>query len=137
MKLNREEFILGAMFMLAFSPVTQLWAIILSPVTAILWALSGAGYPKLLRRFVVPFIACMMVYIYQHSWHIWIALPIAFGILSLGYGTPSTQPYDPGSKLGQWVYWKLSGQREGLASLITRTIIFSSLAITFILAINL
>lgn len=103
-KLNLEELLIGGLFGLLMVVFIGLWALVLSPICALFWALSGAGYSKLFRRLGCPLLACLAIYLVHHQLLIWISLPLSFGVLSIGYGIPSTQPPDTGSSLGRfWV----------------------------------
>jgi hypothetical protein len=121
--LNSEEITIGCIFGLCFFPVIGLLAMPLAAITGVLWALSGAGYPKILRRLGVPLAASLCVFLIRHHWQIFIAVPCAFGILSIGYGIPDST--DEGSSLGR--FWTKLG-----VPVMTRVTIYVALAAVFI-----
>lgn len=132
MKLNKEELIIGFIFGIAFSPIIHWWSLVIAPFTSIFWAISGSEWKynfKLWRRLGVPLIACTVVYLVTKNWHIWVSLPFAFAILSMGYGIPDST--DEGSTLGKFWY-RISPQ---YANILTRGTIYLLLTITFCLGI--
>ena len=102
---------------------------------AFLWALGGAeNSKKAWRRLGVPLVA-LDVFILAH---VPIKFPLvlastgaAFGVLTIGYGIPSTQPPDAGSWLGRFFY-KLAGSREVPAALLTRGTLALLLALAYL-----
>ncbi len=130
MKLNKEELVIGAIFGSCFAPIIGAWAFLLASATSPLWALSGYGYSKTLRRLLCPALACFAVSYVTASATVWIALPLAFGLLSLGYGIPDST--DEGSTLGR--FWLNLTGNETIANVLTRGIIYVGLFLTFWLA---
>ena len=128
MVLNKEEMVWGASFGIAFFGVVGWLAIPQAILCAYLWALSGAGESKLFRRFGCPLIVSLTAYIVSKDVWVWVSLPIAFGILSLGYGIPSQMPYDEGSTLGK--FWNRISQKH--ANLLTRSTIVVLLILAYI-----
>ncbi len=107
-----------------FLAVHNLWITLLSGlICGILWALSGAGYSKLFRRLGCPFVLLLGHVLFYKSFIPFVSLLPIFGVLSLGYGIPSTQPPDEGSTLGRFFY-KLTKKDEFLANILTRLTIF-------------
>ena len=132
MKLNKEELTIGFIFGISFWPILGLFSVLLALATSYLWALSGAeGHDKIWRRVGVPFLACLAVFIVRHSWHIWVSLPLAYAVLSLGYGIP-----DSGDK-GSWLGQKWFNINPEYAWLFTRLTIYILLAISFLIGIFL
>lgn len=137
-KLNCEELIIGFIFALAFTPVIGWWSLALAPITSFLWALTGSESKwnsKLWRRLLVPFLACLAVYLVKGNWQIWVSLPFAFGILSMGYGIPTIAPgradHDEGSWLGKFWY----RIKPEWANWLTRGTIYSLLFTSFLIGI--
>jgi len=129
LKLNKEELTIASILTAIATPFPpMLWAV---PVCAFLWALTGSESKynyKLWRRLGVPLIWASTLW----TWQAFLCVPIAFAFLSLGYGLPSTQPPDEGSSLGK-VMWKLSGENELLANLLTRGFIYFGILTPFLL----
>lgn len=48
-----------------------------------------------------------------------------FGLLTVGLGLPSRQPYDPGSTLGR-IAWKLAKMNDWLANIYTHTFLYGA-----------
>lgn len=109
-----------------------LWALPMAVVTSLLWAVGGAeGGKKVVRRLGVPLTITSVCALFAHSWVPFISVPLAFGVLSIGYGIPSTQPPDEGSWLGQYCF-ELANKNECLAEIYCRTIIYAFLIIAFL-----
>jgi hypothetical protein len=124
-KLNTEEIIIGFIFGLTFVGVIGWWAVLMAFVTSLFWALTGAGYSKLFRRVGVPLVACLAVALVKQYYLVFISLPLAFAVLSIGYGIPS--PNDAGSPLGQFFY----ALNPDNANILTRGTIYLLLALAF------
>lgn len=123
-ELNRNELIWGLVYSSLFVLKIGWVALCLVPICAYLWAISGAGAPKLWRRLGVPAITSIASAIVLQSTMPLYSIPLVFGVLSLGYGTPDVNdPY--GSWLGHLAY-KVSYQH---AELITRSIIIALLIV--------
>lgn len=132
MKLNKSELISGAIVGACSAPIVGLWWLALSPICAVLWAMGGAEKSsKLYRRLGVPAVLSISVALVNHSWLALTSIPLAFAVLSLGYGIPTTQPVDEGSWLGR-ICFDLAKKNEKLAELYCRTIIYTLLALAFI-----
>lgn len=130
-KLNAEEILYGAVFGGSMVYWTLGYAFLVAPVCGVLWALSGRDEStKLWRRLGCPAVQAAALYLVTKS--IWVigAIPIGYGILSLGYGVPSTQPPDSGSALGRFFYEKTKGN-ELLANLGVRGFIMGLLFLDF------
>ena len=128
MKLNLEEMMWGACFGLFFYPWVGLSSILLALICSVLWALSGAGYPKILRRGLVPLLASTLVLLKTGNQLVMLSVPLAFCVLSMGYGIPSQMPYDEGSALGRFWY-RIVGERW--ANLTTRLTIILFLLLSY------
>lgn len=131
MKLNKEELLIGFLVGIIFWFKVSWWALPLALLTSFLWAYTGWGASKLYRRLGVPLLCGGIVALVYHSLIPLISVPLAFGVLSIGYGIPTTQPPDEGSLLGQ-VCFELSNKNERLAEIYCRTTIYTLLAIAFI-----
>ena len=146
MELNREELAIGAVFGASFTWFIHPGQFATVPLCALLWALSGAGAPKVLRRLMAPLLIAAIAANRLESWIPLLAVLPAFGVLSLGYGIPTIiktaasgggitsvlQTVDEGSRLGRFVYNYLAGQDEVKANIITRFIYFLLLGIAFV-----
>ena len=129
MRLNVEEIVWGCTFGLFFYPWIGLKCLILAPMCGVLWALSGAGYPKILRRGLVPGLACIAVLGSTGNLMILLSWPLAFCVLSMGYGIPDAiPPYDKGSAIGR--FWCMFIGR-GLANIFTRGTIILLLLLSY------
>ena len=124
-QLNAEEYLIGSFFSLVFIPVIGMWAVLLAPLQGLLWSLSGAGYSKLFRRLLVPAIPIVVIVIQTGYLGIIFSLPLAFGVLSLGYGIQDST--DKGSWLGRFWYEKYPEH----ANFLTRFTIYFLLAVSY------
>lgn len=130
-KLNKSELIVGAIFGLCFYPFVHWVALTTAPLTAVLWALSGAGHSKLYRRLGVPLAASTALFVVKGSPSVFVSVPIAFAVLCLGYGIPDQT--DEGSWLGrEWLHITLD---PFWANIWTRATIYALLACAFIPAV--
>ncbi len=128
---NREELLIGFIVGICFMPIIGLVAMPMALATAVLWNLGGAdGFSKAYRRIGVPVVCCVVVAIVKQSYIPLLSIVPAWGVLSIGYGIPSTQPKDEGSWLGRLAY-KLSEGNESLADLYCRGLIYILLALSF------
>jgi hypothetical protein len=129
MKLNVDEIITGASFGLCLFLILKFWVLLIAPLCAILWAMSGNGYSKLYRRLgcatVVLFPVTLLTGVYQCLYGI---LPI-FAVMSLGYGIPATQPPDEGSFLGK-IFYSIT-KNDLNATILTRLFIVFLLTLSF------
>lgn len=129
--LNKYELINGAVFAACLSVLIGWWALPLIPLFAFLWAWTGAGHGAFWRKILMPFIVCLVVFLFHNHWSkywIWLSFPLSAIVLSLGYGIPSTQPPDPGSPLGRFWHKRVPEYSEFL----TRATIWILLALSFI-----
>lgn len=131
MKLNKEELLIGFIVGICSWVVISFWAIPVALVTSFFWAYTGAGASKLYRRLGVPALISTACAITTHSWIPLISILPAFGVLSIGYGIPTTQPFDEGSWLGRICFGWAKGS-EKLADIYCRGIIYILLALAFI-----
>ena len=103
-------------------------------VGSLLWAVGGAPhFGKAWRRVGCPALVGLSFIIKTGSW---LGVPAAlatFGVLTLGYGLPSTQPPDEGSMLGR-IAWKLAKGNENLATLYARGTIYAAAWLCFFVA---
>ena len=131
MKLNKEELLIGAIVG-GLSALKVGWiALAIAPVTSFFWAYTGAGASKLYRRLGVPLVIASACAVVTHSWVPFISVPLAFAVLSIGYGIPSTQPPDAGSWLGR-IAFKLAKSNEKKADLYCRGLIYALLTLAFL-----
>lgn len=122
--LNENEIWWGFIYASAFVLKMGLMAIPLIPICAYLWAISGAGASKLYRRLGVPTTTSVLSAVLLQSYQPLYSIPLAFAVLSIGYGIPDVNdPY--GSWLGYQAY-KISYKH---AELITRSIIVGLLIV--------
>jgi hypothetical protein len=140
-ELNINELITGAAVGALFAFLVGWWALLLVPVTGLLWALGGR-YGHAWRVFGVPVLPVLLCIILKH--HIWALLSYLLSaiILSIGYGIPDKPMVpdgDKGSPLGRFwvkVFSKKYGAFEdtlySVANLCTRATIFILLALAFI-----
>ena len=99
--LNLNELLIGSIVGGLSAILVGWWALLVSPITAFLWALSGMnGKDKIWRRLGVPLVVSLSVSIVRHSLIPIVSIPLAFGVLSIGYGIPDET--DSGSFLGQF-----------------------------------
>lgn len=129
MKLNKEELLIGFILGITFWFKIGWLAVPLACLTSFLWAYSGAGANKLFRRLGVPLACAGSVAVVHHALLPLISIPLAFGVLSLGYGIPDST--DKGSWLGQLclVY---AGGDEKKANLYCRGVLYTLLALAFL-----
>ena len=99
--MNKEEFSIGAVLGLGFFGLIGWWALLLAPITGLLYERGGSGWlgTKAWRRWGVP----SVVVIATMKYHI-VALILCFVgsviILSIGYGQRGSS--DSGSPFGNW-----------------------------------
>lgn len=138
--LNMEELILGAAFALMWASQMGLGqTIFFGTVASIFWAKSGRGDSKLWRRLGVPVVIVSGILMSsQHTLQSALPLlawiPICFGILSLGYGIPSTQPPDSGSWLGR-ITFRIARGNETLATILAHGVIFADAYLSYALLV--
>ncbi|MCG3177015.1 MAG: hypothetical protein MOGMAGMI_01979 [Candidatus Omnitrophica bacterium] len=123
LKLNYEEMALGAAFGAALGFfVGPILAVIAALACAFLWAFGGSGAGRAWRFVGVPLVALAAIALARvpvELLHALASTGAALGVLTIGYGIPSTQPPDAGSFLGRFFY-KLAGQNGLTANLLTR-----------------
>lgn len=129
MRLNKEELIIGAVYPLLLTPISTL-AMLACPISAFLWAYSGAGASKLWRRLAIPTFLSILIFFHRHNGQVFYAVPIAFAFLSIGYGIPSKN--DSGSTLGKFFY-KLFNGNTVLSNIFVRGIIYIGSLLPFYL----
>lgn len=123
--LNKAELIVGAVYGLALSLLIGPAALLLAPVTAVLWATGGAGYGKAWRRIGVP----LTTAVFLHTPAYLAAYAVVFGLLTIGYGIPDVN--DPvGSTLGRFFH-KLFKGRAPYVDWATRGTIYAGMAAAF------
>ena len=134
MKLNREEIFWGMTVGTLATWQIWPWSVMVGAICAVLWALSGAGYPKVLRRLGVPTVIAVASYIAFRDLWVLPTIPLVFGVLSIGYGIPTlgTNAPDEGSWLGRFYMTLFAGEgnEEGKANIATRLTIAVLLAIS-------
>lgn len=133
MKLNKEELTIGAVFGLSFCLKVGFWGLLIAPLTALLWALGGAyGSNKAFRRVGCAVLPSVAVAVLKASWWPLLAIPLAFGAFTIGYGMPDKS--DAGSALGRfWMNLLHPIDPQGKwANIATRATVYVLLAIAFI-----
>lgn len=121
MNLNKEEIVRGCAITI-FPCLFLLGWVISWPISiacGFLYAMGGAenswkGY----RRIIIPLLIGIGCYWLTHVKLVALSSLLMFGTLSIGYGIPSTQPYDEGSWLGK-IFYKLFDGEETLAKWAT------------------
>lgn len=139
MKLNKEEFCIGVLFIASWVFAIG-WFTILAPLSGLLWAMSGAGYRKFFRRILCPIMLCLSLALsLQNIWALTGLLAIPYQYL-FGYGIPSGYSDDKGSWLGQ-LWQKILGydnedlkdtRKEVKLNLFTKGTFLTGLALCFI-----
>ena len=128
--LNLNELLIGSIVGGLSAILVGWWALLVSPITAFLWALSGMnGKDKIWRRLGVPLVVSLSVSIVRHSLIPIVSIPLAFGVLSIGYGIPDET--DSGSFLGQFFTDVLKLDKKQ-ANIAVRSTIYILLALSFI-----
>lgn len=103
--LNTNELIRGAILGMLLTPATKWAALIVIPAASYLYALSGCkGRDKIWRRIWMPGICGLACAINLAHWPAILGAIPGYGLMTLGYGLPSTQPPDEGSWIGQKIY---------------------------------
>lgn len=126
--MNLSEVLIGAVFGSAwfyFLGWNVLW---IAPVCAALWSLGGT-YHKAFRRVGCAIVGGLIVGVTlgpQWPWGL-VTAACLYGALSVGYGIPTTSPYDPGSWLGARVY-ELCNEHEEDSDFMVRFIIGTMVA---------
>lgn len=128
MKLNKQELVIGFLYHIIFL-YWSLWVIPTAFVSSYLWALSGEGQSKIYRRLGCPLLLAIALFLELHNNALFIAVPIAFGFLSLGYGIPDST--DEGSWLGRF-FLKLTGGNLSLTNILTRGLIYVGITLPFL-----
>lgn len=112
-KLSKEEFWTGFTHSAVWTPFQGWYALPSALLSGYLWALGGAkDTKKAWRRIGCPLTICVAVWAYKLGYWHFLSLPLAFWVLTIGYGIPSwngpenTQD-DDGSWLGRFCYFKL------------------------------
>ena len=117
----------------------------LSIATGLLWSIGGA-YKKVFRRVGCALLPCLVVFAIFQKWQVFISFPLAWAVLSIGYGTVTYDPNKPGvitdagSFLGRFFeniyFWMehtgapISG-REKFVNFWTRSLIYLLLFFSF------
>ena len=103
--LNKEELWLGWLFACCWSQFFGLWWILICPASAILWAMGGApGRSAGWRRLGCPALVSGALWLKFGVHWLLISFICQCIVFSFGYGIPSTQPKDEGSRLGRF-FW--------------------------------
>jgi hypothetical protein len=133
MKLNKEELVIGFILGLGFFWAIGWWCVPLALVTSLLWALGGYGLwgTKAWRRFGIPLV--LMAIIRPFGIPTIVASVFTAVLLSIGYGSRSTQPFDPGSPLGN--FWLDRVNDEDLSKWLSRATIILAVWLIWYIAI--
>lgn len=135
--LNFEEQFIGFVFGLVFAfKIGIIFSFFLALCTIYLYAAGGAkeedGGNKLYRRAGCSILPTLAVYMFNQHWdqyRIFMAVPIAWWVLSWGYGIPDSS--DEGSLIGR--FWYFEFERDvNMANIFTRSTIYLALAFSFI-----
>ena len=129
--MNFEEGALGAIFGLSLAFFIGWLALIPAVACGFLWAYGGSGAGKAWRRVGVPLVALAAIVLARLPVDLFQALVmtgIALAVLTLGYGTPSTQPPDEGSTLGKFFF---AFVKDPMATYLTRGTISLLLAAAY------
>lgn len=128
-KFSYQEWFMGfgATILLTFK--LGIIGISLAAVSGLLW-MAGGTYLKAIRRYGVPLLVGSLSCFMLSSALPLVSVPLAIGILCIGDGYPSTQPYDSGSWLGQQVY-KL-GFNDEVGGFITKLVPVALLQLAWI-----
>lgn len=104
-----EGFVYGIFSVFAIGP----FAIPAAAVTALLWALGGAGFLGLnsWRRIGCPAVMASIFYFTGHPLALGSGI-LQWGALSIGYGIPSVQPPDEGSELGRFWFERFGHDKK-------------------------
>ncbi len=105
--LNRQELVVGSVFGVAWCMFIGWWLLLTVPVCALLWALGGAtGWSASIRRLGCPLAVTGALFAngVLPWWQSGLTIILCWAALSVGYGIPSSQPPDPGSRLGKF-FW--------------------------------
>lgn len=97
------DFTAGFIVGQATTVVIGLWSITLGLLTGTLWVMGGRGFlgTNLWRRAGVSMVVSLTFALAKHSFIPMMSFPLMWLAMSVGYGTPSTQPPDEGSWLGR------------------------------------
>lgn len=124
-----EELLIGALIGSAYAGYFGHWTWVVAPVVTALWRMGGAdGYSKAYRRIGVPATICGVCLILTGNYAFVVSGLLMWGVLTIGYGIPSTQPPDEGSTIGRF-FFELFGRDEKKADLATRAFIGFLLAL--------
>lgn len=98
-----SELLEGFLFGLVSCLSIGFYGVLIGILCSILWRFGGIGWfgTNLWRRIGIPLVLCTAFALSKHSWIPIISFPLMWASLSIGYGTPSTQPPDEGSWLGR------------------------------------
>ena len=137
MKLNTNEALVGDLYGLFFAIKVGWWAVPLSIACGILWSMGGT-VNKAYRRVGCSLLPVLVVFIHSQDgtgtlnlWP-WLSFPLAYAVLCIGYGMPSSQPYDEGSALGRFWDRVFVLSSDYWANFFTRATIYFLLALAFI-----
>ena len=118
LKDNWEEFAIGFILGLGFFWAIGWCAVLLGLITGVAYRAGGAGWlgTKGWRRLGVPLAIALSLQ--RIGWWIGGAFVLSVILLSLGYGTRSTQPPDEGSPLGNW--WMDTLEQIGVSAKVAK-----------------
>lgn len=124
---HKQDILIGATYAGLHFFIIGWPVLVIAPFCGVSWTLSGMpGFDKYWRRIDCPGIIFITMAICLHSFKVLIGWPIAFGILCIGYGTPSLDPPDAGSALGRF-WFKIFKQNKFWTNVFTRGTIYLGL----------
>lgn len=126
------DLLLGAIQGLFTIPWLGWFCVIPMILCSLLWAIGGQ-YGHAWRVYGIPLVLCSSVLWFHMNQPLLVYLPYPFMalILSLGYGLPSTQPYDKGSSLGRfWI--QITEDNEFSATIYARGTIILGVGVCMI-----
>ena len=122
MKINLNEFSLGVFFGLMFYPVIGMNAVLMAPITGLLWALGGSEN-KAFRRFGIPLTTAIFTGLFIGSL-------LAIPVFMIGYGVRDVNEA-VGSTLGE--FWFKITRNIDMTNILTRGTIYITLFLVYYL----
>ena len=120
--MNKNELLVSFILTLILTPFMGVLGLVALIVCPLLYAYSGMeGHDKIWRRLGVPIIWASAIFAHYHHLEIFLAIPMSFGALSIGYGIPDNT--DEGSWLGRF-YMTICNQNVVWSNILTRGTIY-------------